>query len=637
MSNMKNSFPVMAPRLCEAAGLFATTLWFGVVTGWLDLLLVVVQRTIHPHVTDATVRTNDHFEWMVPASAAIIFGAAGVVIAGLAMGRVSWTRWMAPRVWVGMSALALLLSIQELHPIAAALLACGLGEQIGAWLGRQAVRFDRLVRVSGLWLASAMVGFGAMAYLWAGSAERRAMAMVPPARPGSPNVLLIVLDTVRAGSLGLYGHHRPTVPNLERLADHGLVFAEARSPAPWTTPTHASLLTGRWPHELSVRSGIPLDATYPTLAETLGGIGYATAGFVGNVDYCSAAYGLGRGFARYEDACENRTISLVEILENSALGRRVNRALGYPKLHEHGELLRRKTARMINRDVLRWLDHRPAEKPFFVFINYFDAHRPYLLHEAPSPRFGMAARPVAEQLEMDNRLSDLLQGRPLPAGYTPRRIVEDALMLYRDSYDSCIAYIDYQIGQLLNEMGQRGLLENTMVIVTSDHGEQLGEHGLIAHGTSLYREEVHVPLVVIPPRPLSSPRVVREPVSIREVAATIADGVGLNPRGLFPGLPLTRFLDEGSGKTAAESPVLSELADNVAFHESGPMAFRRLRSLVSEGLVYIRGDDDREELYDLMNDPTESIDLARDPRARTVVARLREELSQLCRDERERE
>lgn len=627
----------MTPRLREAAGLLATTVWFGVVTGWLDLLLVVTQRTIHPLVTDVTVRTNEHFIWMIPASAVMIFGAVGVVFAALAMGRASWVRWMAPRVWVGISALALLLSFEELHPIAAALLACGLGEQIGSRLVHRAMGLDRLVRASGPWLASALVAFGTLAYFSTGSAERRAMSTLPPARPGSPNVLLIVLDTVRAGSLGLYGHHRPTVPNLERLAGYGLIFAEARSPAPWTTPTHASLLTGRWPHELSVRPGVPLDATYPTLAETLGGLGYATAGFVGNVDYCSAAYGFSRGFARYEDAYENRTISLVETLENSALGRRVNRALGYPKLHERGEVFRRKTARMINNDVLGWLDRRPADQPFFVFINYFDAHRPYLPHKAPSPRFGMADRPIAEQLEIENRLTDLLQGKPVPAGYTPRRIVEEALMLYRDCYDSCIAYMDYRIGQLLHEMGQRGLLENTMVIVTSDHGEQLGEHGLIAHGASLYREEVHVPLVVIPPRPLSTARVVREPVSIREVAATIADSVGLGPRGLFPGLPLTRFLDEGSGKSVAESPVLSELTHNVAFHESGPMPFRRLRSLVSEGLVYIRGDDEREELYDLINDPMESIDLARDPRARTVVARLREELDQLCRDESERE
>ena len=121
----------------------------------------------------------------------------------------------------------------------------------------------------------------------------------PPA--GSPNVLLIVLDTVRADHLSLYGYQRPTTPTLERLAKHGVRFDAARATAPWTLMSHASFFTGRWPHELDVEWLTPLRKNYPMLAEYLGAHGYATAGFVSNVQYCSYDTGLDRGFTYYED------------------------------------------------------------------------------------------------------------------------------------------------------------------------------------------------------------------------------------------------------------------------------------------------------------------------------------------------
>ena len=122
---------------------------------------------------------------------------------------------------------------------------------------------------------------------------------MPPAN--SPNVLLIVLDTVRADHLSLYGYERPTTPNLERLAKRGIRFDNARATAPWTLPSHASMFTGHWPHELGAKWMTPLRGNLPTLAEYLGAHGYATAGFVANVVYCSQETGLARGFTHYED------------------------------------------------------------------------------------------------------------------------------------------------------------------------------------------------------------------------------------------------------------------------------------------------------------------------------------------------
>ncbi|MGC8644102.1 MAG: sulfatase-like hydrolase/transferase, partial [Isosphaeraceae bacterium] len=458
-------------------------LWFGLVAGWLDLGLVLAQRALHPHVSASILRTNQHFVWMVPVSEVLIFTVVGLAIALLATFRCGLARWIAWRLAVALGCLTLLLNIEGLYSIASVFLACGLGSRIGSWLERRAAGFGRLARVSLPALAGGLVAFGALNYERVTSAERRALALCPPPRPGAPNVLLIVLDTVRAECLSLHGHFRTTTPNLDRLARRGVVFTQARSTAPWTTPTHASIMTGRWPHELSVRPGVPLDGTFPTLAEVLGREGYATAGFVGNVYCCNAAYGLDRGFARYEDAYEKRIVSLLEALQNSGLGRLVNRLLGYPKRLDYGETLFRKTAPMINRDVLGWLANRPADRPFFVFLNYFDAHRPYIFHADPAPRFGMAALPFDKQLEIEKRYLALPRANVASSQLTPQfiaegtRITQDALTLYHDCYDSCIAYLDRQVGLLLDEMDRRGLLENTLVIVTSDHGEQLGEHG----------------------------------------------------------------------------------------------------------------------------------------------------------------
>src|SRR5262249_15471942 len=132
--------------------------------------------------------------------------------------------------------------------------------------------------------------------------ERRAAAK--PVAKGSTNVLFIVMDTVRAKNLSLYGYPRPTTPRLAGLASRGVRFAEALSVAPWTLPSHASMFTGRWSTELFEYPEEGLDDTYPTLAEYLGESGYATAGFVANTYYCNSGFGLSRGFDHYEDFYE---------------------------------------------------------------------------------------------------------------------------------------------------------------------------------------------------------------------------------------------------------------------------------------------------------------------------------------------
>ena len=610
-----------------------TTLWFGFLAGWLELGLVLARGAIDPHVSQNLIRTNRHFAWMIPVSHVLIFSVVGLSVALLARFRPGLARWSALRLSIVMSLWTLLLNVEGLYAIGGMFLACGLASMIGPWLERRAVGFGRIVRLSLPVMAVSLVALTGLTYERVATAEDRALSLCPPAKPGAPNVLLIVLDTVRASCLSLHGHHRPTSPNLERLARKGVVFTEARSTAPWTSPAHASMMTGRWPHELSVGPVSPLDATFPTLAEVLGRAGYATAGFVGNIYYCNDLYGFDRGFARYEDAYENRTVSLVETLWSSGLGRRVIQALGYPMQLEDGVALVRKTAGMLNRDALGWLAAQPAGRPFFAFLNYYDAHRPYVLPEAPEHRFGLAALPIDKQLEIEKRFQDLTAGTPTSADLSPEWIASDATELCHDSYDSCIAYLDRQVGLLLDEIDRRGLLENTLVIVTSDHGEQLGERGLITHGASVYRQEVHVPLLVIPPSRSSTNQVVKEPVSLREIPATVAEWTNLGPRNPFPGRSLTRFPGDDKERLPEPSAVLSELEHNIAFPENLPIPppFGPASSLVSRDRVYIRRDDGNEELYDLQNDPQESVNLATDPQSRPVLDQFREELDRLRR------
>lgn len=611
--------------------LFRTTLWFGLLAGGLEIALVLVQRAVYPHVSPDMIRANRHIAWMIPASDALIFGVVGLVIAAIALIHKGLARWVVVRLPVAIGFLTLLLNIEGLYTSACVILACGLASVIGRWLDGRAEGFDRVVRLSfpAFALSSAvMIG---LTYERVESAERRAHSQAPAAKPGAPNVLLIVLDTVRASCLSLYGHDRPTTPNLERLARRGVLFTEARATAPWTSPTHAGMLTGRWAHELSVGPDVPLDGTFPTLGEVLGREGYATAGFVGNIYYCNALLGFDRGFARYEDAYENHTVSLFETIWSSALGRQVIRSLGYSTKLDDGVTLLRKSAAMVNRDVLAWLDRRPAERPFFAFINYYDAHRPYRLDENFETRFGMSALPPAQQFEIDQRFQDMAAGKPIPDGFSSQQITEDGVHLFHDTYDSCIAYLDRQVGLLMDELERRGLLENTLAIVTSDHGEQLGEHGLVTHGASVHREEVHVPLLVIPPKRLPAPRIVHEPVSLREIPATVAEWVDLNSRSPFPGYSLTRFLDDGRERHSEPSLVLCEIEHNIVFPPPTPIPFPfgPARSLVSRDRVYIRRGDGGEELYDLTNDPLELDNLAGDPRSRPVLDGFRDALSRI--------
>jgi arylsulfatase A-like enzyme len=259
---------------------------------------------------------------------------------------------------------------------------------------------DRLIRfarttapVLALLLAAAA---GAAASLRA-LGERRLAGRLAAARDGAPSVILVIWDTVRATSLSLHGHARPTTPNLETLARGGVVFERAFATSPWTLPSHATFFTGYLPHELSTHWNTPLDGAHSTLAEVFRANGYLTGGFAANLLYTDWEHGLDRGFIHFEDY----GISPGQVFVSSALGRALvtgrqpweltlaARLLGYRGF------VGRVTADDVDRNFLRWLDERDGERPVFAFLNYFDAHFPFQPPDSVAARFPPRRPPSA--------------------------------------------------------------------------------------------------------------------------------------------------------------------------------------------------------------------------------------------------
>lgn len=590
--------------------------WFGLVTGLIELGLLQARNHFSGWSSLSALQISRHYHWMIPSANFLVFVSAGVCLGLLA--RV-WPRHGARISYVSLTFLTFLaffLTIPGLYKVACLAMSAGLSSITTRWLPAHSSRLRRFVVASLPFLlvfAAVHVGWRVTAAL---VEERWAKSWLPPARPGAPNVLLVVMDTVRADRLSLHGYHRDTTPNLARLARKGILFEQARSTAPWTLPSHASMFTGRWPHETSVGEDRPLDASHPTLAQFLSGQGYSTAGFVANTYYCNSWFGLGKGFARYEDFYdEDSAVSFAETLRCSTLGRSLVQLARMPLGNER----RRKDAAQIKDDFLDWLSEQGAGRPFFAFLNLFDAHTPYVLPEGNDRHFGLRPEGPADLAllnEWDKK---------------PRRNVPDREQrLVGDAYDDCIGYIDSELGKLFDELERRGVLENTLVVVTSDHGENLGEHGLYGHGKSLYRQETHVPLVIVPPGGHVSSRKVADPVSLRDIPATVVDVIRQAGSSPFPGQSLARYWQAETAPSDREGGVaFSEvtLRETISKNPSRPPAWRGpMQSLAAEGKSYIRNADGREELFDLTADPAESRDLAGSAGSEAVLMRFRSRL-----------
>lgn len=382
-----------------------------------------------------------------------------------------------------------------------------------------------------------------------------------------PNVVLVVLDTVRADHLSAYGYSRPTSPRLEALCQRADRYATARSTAPWTLPSHASLFTGKFPFQHHADAELvdavfndarPLAEDELTLAEALAAEGYATGAFAANRGYVNERMGLTQGFATFVN--ERRPG-----VEMSALA------------HE-------------------WVQARPEGQPFFLFVNYMDAHRPYNVGPIDGPN--EASLPKAPE-ENPSVLLDALYEQVYGSEAPP-----DAALLQQavDAYDRGIAQADRGVGELLALLERDGLLDGALVIVTADHGEYLGEHDLVEHSKDVYEPALRVPLIVKHPGQ-SRGRVIDEPASIADVPglvlAELPKSVRSKHDGKFPGQAGVRGLfaeiNYSRGKDMAAP--------------WGERFFRERSALYLERWKVIRSSDGKHELYDLVSDPREERNL----------------------------
>src|SRR5262249_26838098 len=242
-----------------------------------------------------------HFAWLIPATYLGVFPVLGFIgwCAGSAWPR--GARWLLTRILCTLVLLPIaLIAFPRICTIASLALALGLASPLVRRLESHGRRFRRVVQLSFPLAFATLLVLGALPWIEDRIKQsREGTRPLPP--PGSPNLLLIVLDTVAAGHLDLYGYPRATSTTLVELAERGIRFDSAQATSSWTLPSHATIFTGRWMHELSVGWLNPLDEEHPTLAEFLAGRGYATAGFIANTMYCASDSGLSRGFTHYED------------------------------------------------------------------------------------------------------------------------------------------------------------------------------------------------------------------------------------------------------------------------------------------------------------------------------------------------
>jgi arylsulfatase A-like enzyme len=385
----------------------------------------------------------------------------------------------------------------------------------------------------------------------------------PEAARERPNILLITLDTTRRDRLGCYGCELPTSPSLDSLAGESLLFTRAIAPSNWTLPSHASLFTGKF----TTSHGARFDAEGPlslgghlegprefwgrfrarglsteevTLASILSAEGYVTGGVAAG-PWLKRAFGLHRGFSFWDDdgiSTEN----------------------GRP-------------ADGVTASALKWLRGRDQER-FFLFLNYFDPHIPYY----PPAEFARLFLPKGTDLEkLDPRRPTLEERRAL--------------------YSAEVRFMDEQIGRLLKEMKALGIYDNTWIIVASDHGELLGEHGLFGHGKRLYQEEIHIPLFMKYPLGEVAPREEDDFVQLTDIMALVLERLELpSPPGIQGGIP-----------PRTGHPPLAEIYPLEFLSPEGDS-----KAIYRGDLKYVWNAMEHHGLYDLARDPGEEVNLIAD-------------------------
>lgn len=346
-----------------------------------------------------------------------------------------------------------------------------------------------------------------------------------------PNVVLVVIDTLRADHLGSYGYARAETPRLDAFAARGTRFGMARATSSWTLPSTGSILSGRYPAEHGAeRMSLALSDKLVMMAEMLGAAGYDTAGFSANAAVVTPESGFAQGFARFD-----------------VLTRRGDES-GPDPVWPNGEKAAEPdaTADVVTTAALEWLASRAAtERPYFLYVHYFDPHASYSPPPAYAERFGVPA-------------NDPLRGPVQAMVMMEKTLTAAQLATLRALYDAEIAFTDREVGRLLDGLGF-GRVQDTVVVITADHGEEFSEHGRMQHTRTLYEEVLRVPLVIAG-ADLPAGRVVDAPVSLVSLFPTVAELAGTEAPAGLPGRSLVPAL---RGADLAAEPVFADLSSGL--------------------------------------------------------------------------
>jgi arylsulfatase A-like enzyme len=373
------------------------------------------------------------------------------------------------------------------------------------------------------------------------------------------NVILIIVDTLRADHIGCYGYPLGTTPNIDKLAAESIRFENAISAAPWTLPSVGTILSGQYPSVLGIRDSMTrLSGGFPLLAELLKQNDYETCGIISNV-MLTASTGVGNGFDLYDEDC------------SAARHRGI-------------------TSPLITQKAISFL-RRPHDKPFLLLIHYFDPHYHYLLH----PEYDFY--PTYQ--------GDLESGEAIESLWGKRQTMsQDDIKYLLALYDSEVAFTDHYLGMLFSEISRLGLDKNSLIVLTSDHGEEFMEKGWIGHTITLYQELLHVPLLIKTPR--SEAQVVPSYVGLIDLMPTILNHLGIDvPDGLDG-----EAIDLEAAGSPRKRPIFSETF-NPQKHRLDAAQKLALRSVLFDGQKLILDQiADTRQFYDLTSDAREQNNLA---------------------------
>jgi arylsulfatase A-like enzyme len=411
-----------------------------------------------------------------------------------------------------------------------------------------------------------------------------ALSLVATRPTPRPNVLLVSIDSLRSDHLHAYGYPRETSPTIDALAREGALFTTALSSSSWTLPAHITLLTARPPEgQAAGRSGFKIWPETATLADTLQRSGYATAGFVSG-PFLAASYGYGKGFEIYD--------------ESAGKGAHPHRVVTSPKL-----------VTLTTQWLTTWYDTR-RDEPFFLFLHMWDPHYDY---DPPPPYDRMFDPDYAGDVDGKRyAVTDKVH-----AGMDPRDLAHVVAL-----YDGEIRFTDDHLGRIVEHLRGLGVLDDTIVVVTSDHGEEFFEHGMKGHGKTLYEEIVRIPLVMRYPRRIAPGTVVAEQVRLMDVAPTILGLAKVPPPAGFGSGASLRHRERDlspwlTGEGRDSFPTLLAFADTALVQH-----LKSVRSARAKLITTTSSDGVATELYDLASDPGERRNLATSLGVRRVRERL---------------